>query len=174
LGSHGFIPHQGSFPGFLRQVEHILASWLLGFSPTSGKARQHLASDGFWSALTEDGQPWPHYRLTCCARLAPEFSACCRDPAWRDRARAILVAKYFKPDQRVRLYTLLGMPVPSEDERACWGFLATKTTITKTEYARRLGFDDRKAQRQLKKFVELGLLRRIGGGRSARYDVVGP
>src|SRR5262249_6960472 len=39
-------------------------------------------------------------------------------PAWRERARAILVARYFEPDERVGLYTLLGMPVPSEDQIA--------------------------------------------------------
>ena len=42
---------------------------------------------------------------------------------------------------------------------------------TVPEYAEALGFDERKTQRQLKKFIDLGLLRRIGQGRASRYEV---
>ena len=35
-------------------------------------------------------------------------------------------------------------------------------------------FDDRKAQRHLKWFVELGLLRRVGAGPATEYRVVRP
>jgi putative restriction endonuclease len=78
----------------------------------------HLQSDGFSSALGEDGQPSAHNRLTRSVRLAPDFAACARDPAWRDQARRILIARYFEPDERVALSTLLGMPVPTEDQIA--------------------------------------------------------
>lgn len=44
--------------------------------------------------------------------------AAANDPAFRDQARRILIAKYFKPAERVALYTLLGMPVPSGDQIA--------------------------------------------------------
>ena len=60
----------------------------------------------------------------------------------------------------------------NKDEREGWEFLASKITATKTEYAKHLGFDDRKAQRHLKKFVKLRLLRRVGAGPSTSYEVV--
>lgn len=62
----------------------------------------------------------------------------------------------------------------NKDERAGWEFLASTVATTKTEYAKILGFDDRKAQRHLRKFVELGLLRRVGAGPSTSYEVVRP
>src|SRR5215471_8304212 len=52
----------------------------------------HLQSDGFWSALGEDGQPSPHNRLTRSVRLASDFAAYARNLAWRDQARRILIA----------------------------------------------------------------------------------
>ena len=38
------------------------------------------------------------------------------DPACRDQARRILIAKYFSPAERVGLYALTDLPVPSEDQ----------------------------------------------------------
>jgi ATP-dependent DNA helicase RecG len=72
------------------------------------------------------------------------------------------------------VYTLAPevLKVLNKDERAGWEFLASKTETTKTEYAKHMGFDDRKAQRQLKHFVELGLLRRVGAGPATQYQVV--
>lgn len=78
----------------------------------------HLQSDGIWSSLDEDGRLSPDDRLTRYVRLTSDFWACARNPAWRDQALKILIAKYFKPDERVALYSLLGMPVPSDDEIA--------------------------------------------------------
>jgi len=64
------------------------------------------------------------------------------------------------------------LSVLNRDERAGWEFLATRTVTTKTEYAKHMGFDDRKAQRHLKRFVELNLLRRVGAGPATEYQVV--
>jgi putative restriction endonuclease len=75
-----------------------------------------LQKDGFWSALREDGTPSPDDHLTRYARLASDFVTCAQDPLFRDKARRILIATYFEPDERVALYSLLGMPVPAEDE----------------------------------------------------------
>ena len=36
------------------------------------------------------------------------------DPACRDRARHLLIAKYFPPSERIALYELLGLPTPSD------------------------------------------------------------
>jgi len=59
----------------------------------------------------------------------------------------------------------------NKDEIAGWQYLSSNIATTKTEYAKQLKFDDRKAERHLKKFVDLGILRRIGTGRSTKYQV---
>ena len=61
-----------------------------------------------------------------------------------------------------------------KDEKAGWEFLASKQSATMAEYADHMEFDKRKAQRHLSRFVELGLLRRVGSGRATRYEVVHP
>ena len=58
------------------------------------------------------------------------------------------------------------------DEKRGWEILSTKTTFTRAEYDAYMGSDKRKAQRQLKRFVDLGLVRSVGAGRTARYEVV--
>jgi putative restriction endonuclease len=75
----------------------------------------YLKSDGFWSALDVAGKPSPDPRVTRSAALAGDFVAFARDPAWREKARRILIAKYFEPEERVALYALVGLPVPHED-----------------------------------------------------------
>ena len=60
----------------------------------------------------------------------------------------------------------------NEDEKKGWEFLASKTSITRAEYEKYMGFDKRKAQRHLKRFVEIGLLRPFGAGPAAGYEVV--
>ena len=40
------------------------------------------------------------------------------DPAWREKAQRLLIAKYFESAERIALYTLAGLPIPSEDEIA--------------------------------------------------------
>jgi putative restriction endonuclease len=68
----------------------------------------HLSTDGFWSPLQEDGSRSPDDRLTRFAALTSDFVAFANDPAYRDKARRVLIAKYFQPEERVALYTLLG------------------------------------------------------------------
>lgn len=59
----------------------------------------------------------------------------------------------------------------NKDERAGLQFLTTQTAITKAEYATHMNFEPRKAQRHLSKFVENGLLNRIGSGSKMKYQV---
>jgi ATP-dependent DNA helicase RecG len=61
----------------------------------------------------------------------------------------------------------------NEEEIKGWEFLASKTATTRAEYEEHMRFDKRKAQRHLKRFVELGLLRPVGAGPSASYAVIG-
>ncbi|MEZ4537964.1 MAG: hypothetical protein R3D26_23645, partial [Cyanobacteriota/Melainabacteria group bacterium] len=60
----------------------------------------------------------------------------------------------------------------NEEEREGWRFLNSQPTTTSAEYGAELGIDERKAQRHLKKFMELGLIRRMGKGRATQYKVV--
>lgn len=60
------------------------------------------------------------------------------------------------------------------DERAGWEFIATTSTVTRKDYAEQLGIDVRKAQRHLKRFQELGMLRKVGASTSTKYEVREP
>jgi putative restriction endonuclease len=75
----------------------------------------HLRGDGFWSALGEDGKPSPDDRLTRYAALADDFLAAAQDAMFRKNARCILIENHFPPDERIALYTLVGLPVPEGD-----------------------------------------------------------
>jgi len=76
----------------------------------------HLQSDGFWTALGEDGKPSPDVRLTRSAALARDFVRFAHDVDNRLQARRILIASYFQPEERIALYTLVGLPIPCEEE----------------------------------------------------------
>src|SRR5438045_4189470 len=71
----------------------------------------HVKSDGFWSPLTELGNPANDRREVRFATMSSDFVAFARDPACRDQARRILIAKYFPPAERIGLYALTGLPV---------------------------------------------------------------
>jgi len=62
----------------------------------------------------------------------------------------------------------------NSDERRGWEFLTTQPSVRRKEYAKQLGFDDRKSQRHLKHFVELGLLQQVGASSSTEYEVRRP
>lgn len=53
-----------------------------------------------------------------------------------------------------------------------WKYVTSKLSLTSTDYSEAFDFDNRKSQRQLTKFVDLGLLRRIGKGKATHYEVV--
>ncbi|PIU45873.1 MAG: hypothetical protein COS95_01515 [Ignavibacteriales bacterium CG07_land_8_20_14_0_80_59_12] len=57
------------------------------------------------------------------------------------------------------------------EERRGWEYLATKTACTRAAYEQHMGVDTRKAQRHFKRFVGLGLLRKVGASTSTSYDV---
>lgn len=60
----------------------------------------------------------------------------------------------------------------NKDEIQGWQFLTSRTATTRAAYAERFGFDHRKAQRHLKHFTELGLLRKTGAGPATEYQIV--
>ena len=59
----------------------------------------------------------------------------------------------------------------SKTQRVGWEWLAGCTGATQAEYAKAMGITARTAQRHLKKFVELGLLRKVGASSSTSYEV---
>jgi ATP-dependent DNA helicase RecG len=64
------------------------------------------------------------------------------------------------------------LEILNDDERAGWQQITTLEFITKVSYAGATGYDPRKGQRHLKRFVELGLLRRLGSGKATSYKIV--
>lgn len=58
----------------------------------------------------------------------------------------------------------------NEDEKASWAFISGRDSIRSPELMEEMNFDERKAQRVLKKLQEVGLLQRIGRGPSTRYE----
>ncbi len=62
----------------------------------------------------------------------------------------------------------------NNDDRKSWEFLSTRTSVTRQEYEDQMGFDSRKAQRHLKRFVELGLLQKVGASSATKYEVKKP
>lgn len=78
----------------------------------------HLSSDGVWTALTAEGGVATDRRQARVVRLEPDLVTLAHDPVWREQARRVLIASYFPPEERLALYALLGMPVPSAAEIA--------------------------------------------------------
>ena len=59
----------------------------------------------------------------------------------------------------------------NREEKRGWQFLSTRTSVTRAEYEKELNVDARTAQRHLKEFFDLGLVDRVGAGRSTRFRV---
>ncbi len=62
-------------------------------------------------------------------------------------------------------------PELSAEEKAGLIFLASQTSVTRKEYVKHTGMEDRTAQRHLQHFMRLHLVERIGSGRATRYRV---
>jgi ATP-dependent DNA helicase RecG len=59
----------------------------------------------------------------------------------------------------------------SKAEREGWQWLSTKTTITSSDYASAMKVRNRTALHHLKRFTDLGLLKRVGSGPATKYKV---
>lgn len=76
----------------------------------------HLKSDGIWSPLNDMCKPTTERSQARFAAMPSDFVAFASDPDSRDKARRILIAKYFQPNERQGLYALVGIPDPPEEE----------------------------------------------------------
>ena len=62
----------------------------------------------------------------------------------------------------------------NDDERVSWEFIASRQSVTSPELMERMGFDERKAQRVLRKLLDSRLIRRLGRGPATHYEVDQP
>jgi putative restriction endonuclease len=78
----------------------------------------HLRTAGFWQPLDSEGRPAAARQLASTALLAEDFFACLLDANFRDQARRKLISRWFEqPAERVALYTMVGLPIPSADSQ---------------------------------------------------------
>ena len=122
LAEQGMLP-QGTLPLTPELAFRFCTYWSIVAHRRSQKPDvrypfHHMQSGGFWRALGEDWNPSPDRRLTRYAVFDQDFELCLRDRTFREEARRVLICKYFPPDERVALCSLLDLPVPSEDEVA--------------------------------------------------------
>jgi putative restriction endonuclease len=78
----------------------------------------HLVSDGIWAPLDAHLQPSPDRKLTLFARCSEGVFAAFRDAAFRDRARRVLIARWFLPAERIALAASLNIPEGEFEEPA--------------------------------------------------------
>jgi len=75
----------------------------------------HLKSEGFWQPLDAGGRPATDRHISEIAQLDVSFLVCLAQAEFRLLARRTLIAKYFQPEERAELYSLVELPVPPED-----------------------------------------------------------
>ena len=97
----------------------------------------HLRREGFWQSLDEQRQVTNDRTRVRSVRIDEEFLSVAHDQAFRQRARELLIAKYFRPEERAALYALCGLAIPSEDE------IALKADYQPLEDAKRKGREAR-------------------------------
>ena len=66
------------------------------------------------------------------------------------------------------------LDVLSKAERSGWEWLVNREIATSAEYSAAMQIPSRTALNQLKRFADLGLVRKIGAGRATRYEVKRP
>ena len=75
----------------------------------------HLRTEQVWKPLEADGRPAEDRTRAVLAQLDPSFWLCLSDPSFRKHVRRTLIAKYFAPNERAELYSLVGLEVPPDD-----------------------------------------------------------
>jgi putative restriction endonuclease len=120
------LAQDGLLPNKLLPLSPELASRFFSYSSVVANRRtqrpdvrypfHHLGGDGIWTPLDENFEKPADRKLTRYVELPSDFVHFACDPAARDRARHLLIAKYFPPSERIALYELIGLTVPSDLE----------------------------------------------------------
>lgn len=78
----------------------------------------HLQTSGIWQPLMADGKPSPHRNLTGKIQFAPSFLDSLSDPAFRDKAKRVLIETppYFRPEERIALSEMLQLKPVATDK----------------------------------------------------------
>ena len=95
----------------------------------------HLAGDGIWSVLDQQGNPSPDRMMTRFAKLPSDLIAFLEDSANREKARHLLIARYFRPSEQIALYEMIGLPAPSRQQ------IEQNAAYRSPEEAQLAGFD---------------------------------
>src|SRR5262249_4439511 len=88
--------------------------------------------------------------------------------AWQDPY--LVLRLYRSAESAARTLKPEVLEALNDDEQAGWIFVAAKDKFTRRDLMKGLGFDERKAQRILKKLLEIKLIRRVGKGPATRYE----
>jgi ATP-dependent DNA helicase RecG len=86
----------------------------------------------------------------------------------------LVLTLYRSPESATRALPPDVVKKLSADDIAAWQFVVARDSVASSDLQEYLRFDERKAQRVLRKFVSANLLHQIGKGRATRYTVVRP
>ena len=90
--------------------------------------------------------------------------------AWED---PYLVLTLFRnPEAATRVLAPNVLAALTDAEQRGWQWLATKGRAKSSQYAKAMQVEDRTARRHLNRFLELGLVRKLGSGPSTEYEVI--
>ncbi|MFO0965503.1 MAG: HNH endonuclease [Gemmataceae bacterium] len=119
------LAEEGELPALLALTPELAFRFFTYWSVVAKRRKQrpdirlpfhHMQSDGFWSPLGKDGAISTDRRGTQLAALTSDFLAFAKQPLLREKARRLLIATYFEPEERLALHALTGLPVPSDEE----------------------------------------------------------
>ena len=120
------LAQEGLLPPKTLPLSPDLASRFMSYSAVvANRAEQspdvrypfhHLSSDGVWTPQDESFEKSDDRKHTRFAELPSDFVLFANDPSCRDKARHLLIAKYFRPSEQIALYELIGLPIPSAIE----------------------------------------------------------
>jgi ATP-dependent DNA helicase RecG len=93
-------------------------------------------------------------------------------PRYAWEAPYLVLTLYRTPESATRELSDDVVRKLNTDEKATWQFVVSREFVTSAEVMEHLEFDERKAQRILRKLIDKKLIRRIGKGPATRYEVV--
>lgn len=93
-------------------------------------------------------------------------------PSYRWEDPYLVLTLFRSPAGAVRGLSPQVLDRLNDDEKASWQFIVGRESVTSPQLMKHMSFDERKAQRVLKKLQDVKLLRRVGKGPSTRYVVV--